>query len=297
MGGVVDTVSNLVGDAVDFVASNPVVLAPLLGPEMLAADAAGGSFLGDAFAGDALGSVIGDAGVGGSFLGDTTGAGSAIGDIAFDGPTITSGGGYNPPIDSFDGPTITSGGGYNPPIDSFDGPTITSGGGYNPPIDSFDGPTLPDKPFDGPTLPSTPTGGIVDAVKGLIGQLTPSSTTLSNVFSNFAKAAPIAGAGILGKLAYSDQANINKSITDAYNAHLLGQAGIKGGYGVTTGPQQLNYMLKGVPLAQAQPRTIADVVSKPKAAKGGSINDLYNEYSQLNNRMRNYRKFAKGGLI
>jgi hypothetical protein len=261
MGGVVDTVSNLVGDAVDFVASNPVVLAPLLGPEMLAADAAGGSFLGDAFAGDALGSVIGDAGVGGSFLGDTTGAGSAIGDIAFDGPTITS------------------------------------GGGYNPPIDSFDGPTLPDKPFDGPTLPSTPTGGIVDAVKGLIGQLTPSSTTLSNVFSNFAKAAPIAGAGILGKLAYSDQANINKSITDAYNAHLLGQAGIKGGYGVTTGPQQLNYMLKGVPLAQAQPRTIADVVSKPKAAKGGSINDLYNEYSQLNNRMRNYRKFAKGGLI
>lgn len=272
MGGVVNTVSNLVGDAVDFVASNPVVLAPLLGPEMLAADAAGGSFLGDAFAGDALGSVIGDAGVGGSFLGDTTGAGilgdvgagidagSAIGDIAYDGPTI--------PTDvPYDGPTTTG---------------ATSG---------------VDQPFDGPTLPSTPTGGIVDAVKGLIGQLTPSSTTLSNVFSNFAKAAPIAGAGILGKLAYSDQANINKSITDAYNAHLLGQAGIKGGYGVTTGPQQLNYMLKGVPLAQAQPRTIADVVSKPKAAKGGSINDLYNEYSQLNNRMRNYRKFAKGGLI
>ena len=45
------------------------------------------------------------------------------------------------------------------------------------------------------------------------------------------------------------------------------------------------------------PRTVSDVVVKPRAAKGGSINDLYNEYSELNNRMRNYRRFAKGGII
>jgi hypothetical protein len=45
------------------------------------------------------------------------------------------------------------------------------------------------------------------------------------------------------------------------------------------------------------PRTAADVVVKPQAAKGGYINDLYNEYSELNNRMRNYRRLAKGGLI
>ena len=59
--------------------------------------------------------------------------------------------------------------------------------------------------------------------------------------------------------------------------------------GIASLPQQV--------IAGTTPRTAADVVYRPQAAKGGSINDLYGEYSELNNRMRNYRRLAKGGLI
>jgi hypothetical protein len=139
--------------------------------------------------------------------------------------------------------------------------------------------------------------GLIGGGKSLVGALMPSSEQLGSFFSNLGQAAPLAGAAGLGYLTYKDRANTNKSITDAYNNYLGKQSGIASAYGVGQGPQQLNYNVAGVPLAQAQPRTAAQTVVMPKAAKGGSINDLYNEYSMLNNRMRNYRRLAKGGLI
>jgi len=139
--------------------------------------------------------------------------------------------------------------------------------------------------------------GILGKGGSLVGALMPNSQQLGSFFTNLGQAAPLAGAAGLGYLTYKDRANTNKSITDAYNNYLGKQSGIASAYGVGQGPQQLNYNVAGVPLAQAQPRTAAQTVVMPKAAKGGSINDLYNEYSMLNNRMRNYRRLAKGGLI
>ena len=139
--------------------------------------------------------------------------------------------------------------------------------------------------------------GLIGGGKSLVGALMPSSEQLGSFFTNLGQAAPLAGAAGLGYLTYKDRANTNKSITDAYNNYLGKQSGIASAYGVGAGPQTLNYNVAGVPLAQAQPRTAAQTVVMPKAAKGGSINDLYGEYSELNNRMRNYRRLAKGGLI
>jgi len=139
--------------------------------------------------------------------------------------------------------------------------------------------------------------GILGKGGSLVGALMPNSQQLGSFFTNLGQAAPLAGAAGLGYLTYKDRANTNKSITDAYNNYLGKQSGIASAYGVGAGPQTLNYNVAGTPLAQAQPRTAAQTVVMPKAAKGGSINDLYSEYSQLNNRMRNYRRLAKGGLI
>jgi hypothetical protein len=140
-------------------------------------------------------------------------------------------------------------------------------------------------------------GKLITGGGSLVGALMPSSENLGKFFTNLGTAAPLVGAAGLGYLTYKDRANINKSITDAYNNYLAKQSGITSAYGVGAGPQTLPYNVAGVPLAQAQPRTAAQTVVMPKAAKGGSINDLYKEYSMLNNRMRNYRRLAKGGLI
>lgn len=140
------------------------------------------------------------------------------------------------------------------------------------------------------------TGLISSGGSKLLG-LMPSSTAVGQIFSNLGSLGPLAAAGGLGYLGYKNQSDINQTITDAYNNYLGKQTGIASAYGVGQGPQQLNYNVAGTPLAQAQPRTAAQTVVMPKAAKGGSINDLFDEYSKLNNRMRNYRRLAKGGLI
>jgi hypothetical protein len=140
------------------------------------------------------------------------------------------------------------------------------------------------------------TGLISSGGSKLLG-LMPSSTAVGQIFSSLGSLAPLAAAGGLGYLGYKNQADINQTITDAYNNYLGKQSGIASAYGVGQGPQQLNYNVAGVPLAQAQPRTAAQTVVTPKAANGGSINDLFDEYSMLNNRMRNYRRLARGGLI
>jgi len=139
--------------------------------------------------------------------------------------------------------------------------------------------------------------GILGKGGSILNALMPSSTDVGDIFSSLGSLAPLAAAGGLGYLGYKNQSDINKTITDAYNNYLGKQSEIASAYGVDKGPQQLNYNVAGVPLAQAQPRTAAQTVVTPKAATGGSINDLFDEYSMLNNRMRNYRRLARGGLI
>jgi hypothetical protein len=104
---------------------------------------------------------------------------------------------------------------------------------------------------------------------------------------------PLTIAGVLGGLTYKDQARINNLIQQGYDKNQAEQLVYKTKFttpeGIASLPQQV--------IAGTTPRTAADVVVKPRAAKGGSINDLYGEYSELNNRMRNYRRLAKGGII
>lgn len=97
----------------------------------------------------------------------------------------------------------------------------------------------------------------------------------------------------LGVLSIYDQMRVNNLIQKGYDENKAKQLVYEQKYttpqGIASLPQQN--------ITGLAPRAVSDVVAKPKAAKGGSINDLYNEYSQLNNRMRNYRRLARGGLI
>jgi len=104
---------------------------------------------------------------------------------------------------------------------------------------------------------------------------------------------PGAAATGLGLLSIYDQKRVNDLVQKGYDTNQAKQLAYQQKFttpeGIASLPQQN--------ITGLTPRTTADVVSKPKAAKGGSINDLYGEYSELNNRMRNYRRLAKGGLI
>lgn len=97
----------------------------------------------------------------------------------------------------------------------------------------------------------------------------------------------------LGVLSIYDQMRVNNLIQKGYDENKAKQLVYEQKY---TTPQGIASLPKQN-ITGLAPRTVSDVVVKPKAAKGGSINDLYNEYSQLNNRMRNYRRLAKGGVI
>jgi len=104
---------------------------------------------------------------------------------------------------------------------------------------------------------------------------------------------PGAAATGLGILSVYDQMRVNNLIQKGYDENQAKQLAYQQKFttpaGIASLPQQN--------ITGLTPRTASDVVVKPKAAKGGSINDLYNEYSQLNNRMRNYRRLAKGGIV
>ena len=263
--------------------------------------------------------------------------GPTLPDVPFDGPTLPTDVGIpNIPTDSFDGPTLPTNVGIpNIPTDSFDGPTLPTDTAFDGPTltDTTDnGWSDTNRPddfnynydttknwtpedlandiankkglnfSDALNVAKTLLSGGSDAVKKIIGGgagllSNINSEDVSKFFSNLGAASPLLGAAGLGYLTYKGRQGTNKSIMDAYNNYLGKQSGINTAYGVGQGPQTLNYNVAGVPLAQAQPRTAAQTVVMPKAAKGGSINDLYNEYSMLNNRMRNYRRLAKGGLI
>ena len=231
-----------------------------------------------------------------------------LGDLAFDGPTIPTDIGTD--VGTGIGTDIGIGVGTDVGTQTVGGYTFGADGSI---LDAAGNVVADAATSSGFTDAGLSLGDIYNYVKGgmnisnlakliagggsLVGALMPSSGQLCSFFSNLGSAAPLAGAAGLGYLTYKDRANTNKSITDAYNNYLAKQSGISSAYGVGQGPQTLNYNVAGIPLAQAQPRTAAQTVVMPKAAKGGSINDLYSEYSQLNNRMRNYRRLAKGGLI
>jgi len=239
MGGVVNTVSNLVGDAVDFVTSNadialPIIAATVTGDPLLAADTFGSSTAADIAANEAASNLAG-AGT----IGDIFGSSSA-GDIAAN--------------------------------------------TYASDVANAAGETLQQLGVNTPTSLWDKFTGILSGTSG---------TSAGSIFDSLSKAAPLAGAGILGKLAYSDQARINDSITKAYNDYLSQQSGIRTGYGVTAGPQQLNYTMSGIPLARAPMRTAADVVNIPKKADGGILSkhssNMLNEYMNLRNKLKKYK--------
>jgi hypothetical protein len=118
--------------------------------------------------------------------------------------------------------------------------------------------------------------------------------SLSKLGSSVANT-PSIPATLYAGLALADQRRINNQVMNAYNIYQADKLKKRQQYQTGEGLPSLPTTVGGVPLAQAQPRTAAQTVVR--AAKGGSISDLYNEYSMLNNRMRNYRRFAKGGLI
>jgi hypothetical protein len=118
--------------------------------------------------------------------------------------------------------------------------------------------------------------------------------SLSKLGSNISNT-PSIPATLYAGLALADQRRINNQVMNAYNIYQADKLKKKQQYQTGVGLPSLPTTVGGVPLAQAQPRTAAQTVVR--AAKGGSISDLYNEYSMLNNRMRNYRRLAKGGLI
>jgi hypothetical protein len=127
---------------------------------------------------------------------------------------------------------------------------------------------------------SVDTGGILNSLSKL-------GSSISNT--------PSIPATLYAGLALADQRRINNQVMNAYNIYQADKLKKKQQYQTGEGLPSLPTTVGGIPLAQAQPRTAAQTVVR--AAKGGSISDLYNEYSELNNRMRNYRKLAKGGLI
>ena len=373
MGGVVDTIGDVVGGAADVVGDvvggigdvvgnvadslNPETIAAIVyfastgDPSALFAEtgsaAAAETVLADlgeqgfmdllstygsdaAASGEIMGGVesVVDAG---SLYGSELGSGSVLtgdisniinadvnlGDLAFDGPTIPTdiGTGIGTDVGTGIGTDVATGttnaaGGLGTAADTVNGVTFGKDGAIydslgNVIADAATGTQLTNAGLglgdiyniikNGMSLANLT--GLIGGGKSLVGALMPNSQQLGSFFTNLGQAAPLAGAAGLGYLTYKDRANTNKSITDAYNNYLGKQSGIASAYGVGAGPQTLNYNVAGTPLAQAQPRTAAQTVVMPKAAKGGSINDLYGEYSELNNRMRNYRRLAKGGLI
>jgi hypothetical protein len=130
--------------------------------------------------------------------------------------------------------------------------------------------------------PTSGGGSIIDLLKNLP----------YNAMSQLLNVPGLLGTG-LGIASVADQKRVNNLVQKGYDTNQAKQLAAEQRF---TTPEGIASLPKQN-ITGLTPRTVSDVVSKPKAAKGGSINDLYGEYSELNNRMRNYRRLAKGGLI
>lgn len=326
-GDVIGGAADLVGQAVETVADNPelaLLAIPFMGPGMFALDAAAMEGLGGVGAFDVASSAIpgltfdaaagtyglGEAGLGGLGLGTEAG-GSLFTDIinadAFDASSLLPGNNPYDPIKDFNNYTKYA-------KDAYKIYNMLDSDSQSQVQNTFKQQGLVDP---NSTSGSIDFGSFIPAIAslgsglGLFGSNAGGSSpfNLSNILSlakgfgtgvgdilggigNIAKD-PLTVSGVLGGLTYMDQKRINDLVQQGYDTNQAKQLAAQQRFttpaGIASLPQQN--------ITGLAPRTTADVVSKPKAAKGGSINDLYNEYSELNNRMRNYRQLAKGGLI
>jgi len=320
-GDVIGGAGDFVGDAIETVADNPELLAlvavPYLAPEMFAFDALAAEGLGGVGAFDVASSALPgltfDAATGAYTLADaglglglgTEAGGSLFSDLvnadAFDPTSFLPGNNPYDPIKDVNNYTNYAKDAYkvynmlNPDSQSQVQNQFQQQNLYDPNSGSFDYANILGQFID--------QGQNAYNTYNLINRfsnLNPTNFNPIDILGNLSSSAlkelttlPGAAATGLGILSVYDQMRVNNLIQKGYDENQAKQLAYQQKFttpaGIASLPQQN--------ITGLTPRTASDVVVKPKAAKGGSINDLYNEYSQLNNRMRNYRRLAKGGIV
>jgi len=321
-GDVIGGAGDFIGDAVETVADNPELLAlvavPYLAPEMFALDAAALEGMGGVGAFDVASSALpgltfdaatgaytlADAGLGGLGL-YTPGGGELLTEVinadAFDPSSFLPGNNPYDPVKDVNNYTKYARDAYKI-YDMLSSDSqqqvqnqFANQGLYNPSSGNFDYANILGQFID--------QGQNAYNTYNLINRfsnLNPTNFNPVDILGNLAPSGlkelttlPGALATGLGLLSIYDQRRVNNLIQQGYDENkakqLVYQQKFTTPEGIASLPQQN--------ITGLAPRTTADVVVKPKAAKGGSINDLYNEYSELNNRMRNYRRLAKGGIV
>jgi len=320
-GDVIGGAGDFVGDAIETVADNPELLAlvavPYLAPEMFAFDALAAEGLGGVGAFDVASSALPgltfDAATGAYTLADaglglglgTEAGGSLFSDLvnadAFDPTSFLPGNNPYDPIKDVNNYTNYAKDAYkvynmlNPDSQSQVQNQFANQGLYNPSSGEFDYSNILGQFID--------QGQNAYNTYNLINRfsnLDPTNFNPVDILGNLAPSGlkelttlPGALATGLGVLSIYDQKRVNNLIQQGYDKNQAEMLAKKEQYttpaGIASLPKQN--------ITGLTPRTAADVVVKPQAAKGGYINDLYNEYSELNNRMRNYRRLAKGGIV
>jgi len=320
-GDVIGGAGDFVGDAIETVADNPELLAlvavPYLAPEMFAFDALAAEGLGGVGAFDVASSALPgltfDAATGAYTLADaglglglgTEAGGSLFSNLvnadAFDPTSFLPGNNPYDPIRDVNNYTNYAKDAYkiynmlNPDSQSQIQNQFQQQNLYDPNSGNFDYANILGQFID--------QGQNAYNTYNLINRfsnLNPTNFNPVDILGNLAPSGlkelttlPGALATGLGVLSIYDQKRVNNLIQQGYDKNearnLIYQQKFTTPEGIASLPQQN--------ITGLTPRTASDVVVKPKAAKGGSINDLYNEYSQLNNRMRNYRRLAKGGIV
>ena len=336
-GDVIGGAGDFIGDAVETVADNPELLAlvavPYLAPEMFALDAAALEGMGGVGAFDVASSALpgltfdaatgaytlADAGLGGLGLATDAG-GSLFTDIinadTFDPSSFLPGNNPYDPTKQFSDyakyakdayniynmlnpdsqqqvqSQFANQGLYNPSSGEFDyasalSPFLNQAKNYYDKYSLFNdignvsSNVLNQVPNPVPGTP-TPEGSILKLLQNL------PYTAMKDLLT----VPGLVGTG-LGIASIADQRRVNNLIQKGYDENKAKQLAYQQKFttpeGIASLPRQ--------DITGLTPRTVSDVVVKPKAAKGGSINDLYKEYSELNNRMRNYRRLAKGGIV
>ena len=320
-GDVIGGAGDFVGDAIETVADNPELLAlvavPYLAPEMFAFDALAAEGLGGVGAFDVASSALPgltfDAATGAYTLADaglglglgTEAGGSLFSNLvnadAFDPTSFLPGNNPYDPIRDVNNYTNYAKDAYkiynmlNPDSQSQIQNQFQQQNLYNPNSGNFDYANILGQFID--------QGQNAYNTYNLINRfsnLNPTNFNPVDILGNLAPSGlkelttlPGALATGLGVLSIYDQKRVNNLIQQGYDRNQAEMLAKKQQY---TTPEGIASLPKQN-ITGLTPRTVSDVVVKPRAAKGGSINDLYNEYSELNNRMRNYRRFAKGGII
>jgi hypothetical protein len=321
-GDVIGGAGDLVGDAVETVADNPELLAlvavPFMGPEMFALDAAAAEGLGGVGAFDVASSALpgltfdaatgaytlADAGLGGLGL-YTPGGGELFTGIinadTFDPSSFLPGNNPYDPTKQFSDYAKYAKDAYNiynmlnPDSQQQVQSQFANQGLYNPSSGEFD--------YASALSPFLNYGQQAYNRYSTLqpfANLDPANFDVMDVLGNISmkgleelKTLPGAVGTGLGVLSIYDQMRVNNLIQKGYDENKAKQLAYQQKF---TTPEGIASLPKQ-DITGLTPRTVSDVVVKPKAAKGGSINDLYKEYSELNNRMRNYRRLAKGGIV